>query len=104
MQMLAEPGRVSGGTIDLCGTDVLALNEEEMRKTRLSRVAYIPQGAMNSLNPIMRIEPQFWDAILAHEPGTSRADLKARSDEVITSVGGYRYTSANCFRTSYQAA
>ena len=87
MQMLAEPGRVSGGHIDLGGTDILSLNEEEMRKARLSRVAYIPQGAMNSLNPIMRIEPQLWDAILAHEPGTSRADLKARSDEAIASVG-----------------
>lgn len=87
MQMLADPGRVSGGHIDLGGTDVLALNEEEMRKTRLSRVAYIPQGAMNSLNPIMRIEPQLWDAILAHEPGTSRADLNARSDEALSSVG-----------------
>ncbi len=87
MQMLAEPGRVSTGHIDLGGTDILSLNEEEMRRTRLSRVAYIPQGAMNSLNPIMRIEPQLWDAILAHEPGTSRADLKARSDEALTSVG-----------------
>ena len=87
MQMLAEPGRVSAGTIDLGGTDILSLDEEEMRKTRLSRVAYIPQGAMNSLNPIMRIEPQLCDAILAHEPGTSRVDLKARSDEALTSVG-----------------
>ncbi|MDJ0638806.1 MAG: ABC transporter ATP-binding protein [Paracoccaceae bacterium] len=87
MQMLAEPGRVSTGSIDLGGTDILALDEEEMRKTRLSRVAYIPQGAMNSLNPIMRIEPQLWDAILAHEPGTSRSDLKARSDEALKSVG-----------------
>lgn len=87
MQMLAEPGRVSTGHIDLGGTDILSLNEEEMRRTRLSRVAYIPQGAMNSLNPIMRIEPQLWDAILAHEPGTSRAQLKARSDEALSSVG-----------------
>ena len=87
MQMLAEPGRVSTGHIDLGGTDILSLSEEEMRQTRLSRVSYIPQGAMNSLNPIMRIEPQLWDAILAHEPGTSRAQLKVRSDEALTSVG-----------------
>ncbi|MCV6594158.1 MAG: ABC transporter ATP-binding protein [Silicimonas sp.] len=87
MQMLAKPGRVSGGQIDLGGTDVLAQGEEEMRRLRLSRVAYIPQGAMNSLNPIMRIEPQLWDAILAHEPGVSRPDLKARSDAALVSVG-----------------
>ncbi|MEM8914761.1 MAG: ATP-binding cassette domain-containing protein, partial [Pseudomonadota bacterium] len=87
MKMLAEPGRVAGGKIDLGGTDILALDEEQMRRTRLSRVAYIPQGAMNSLNPVMRVEPQLWDAIIAHEGMLGRADLKKRSDEALTSVG-----------------
>lgn len=87
MQMLAEPGRVSGGTIDLGGTDILLLGEEEMRRTRLSRVAYIPQGAMNSLNPVMRVEPQMWDAIIAHEGKRDRAELKQRSDHALESVG-----------------
>ncbi|SFS21359.1 ABC transporter ATP-binding protein [Yoonia litorea] len=87
MQMLAEPGRVSGGTIDLSGTNILHLNEEEMRRTRLSRVAYIPQGAMNSLNPVMRVEPQMWDAIIAHEGNKDRAELQRRSDEALESVG-----------------
>ncbi|WP_411892684.1 ABC transporter ATP-binding protein [Yoonia sp. SDW83-1] len=87
MQMLAEPGRVSGGKIVLGDTDVMSLNEEEMRRTRLARVAYIPQGAMNSLNPVMRVEPQMWDAIIAHEGSTDRARLKKRSDEALASVG-----------------
>ncbi|MFQ6554279.1 ABC transporter ATP-binding protein [Aestuariibius insulae] len=87
MQMLAEPGRVAGGSIDLGGTDVLALNDEQMRRTRLSRVAYIPQGAMNSLNPVMRIEPQLWDAIVAHEGRLDRGELKRRSDAALESVG-----------------
>ncbi len=87
MQMLAEPGRVSGGTIQLGDTDILSLGEEQMRRTRLSRVAYIPQGAMNSLNPIMRVEPQMWDAIIAHEGHTNRAELQRRSDEALESVG-----------------
>lgn len=87
MQMLAEPGRVAKGSIDLAGTDILALSEEDMRRTRLSRVAYIPQGAMNSLNPVMRIEPQLWDAIIAHEGTTNRAELKRRSDDALDGVG-----------------
>ncbi|MEM8802020.1 MAG: ABC transporter ATP-binding protein, partial [Pseudomonadota bacterium] len=85
--MLAEPGRVARGEIDLGGTDILALSEEEMRRTRLNRVAYIPQGAMNSLNPVMRVEPQMWDAIIAHEGSTDRATLKQRSDNALISVG-----------------
>ena len=87
MQMLAEPGRVSEGQIDLGGTDILALTEEEMRRTRLNRVAYIPQGAMNSLNPVMRVEPQMWDAIIAHEGAVDRATLRQRSDAALASVG-----------------
>ncbi len=87
MKMLAEPGRVAGGTIDLSGTDVLALDEEKMRMTRLSRIAYIPQGAMNSLNPVMRVEPQLWDGVIAHEGHLDRGELKRRSDAALTSVG-----------------
>lgn len=94
MQMLAEPGRVASGSIDLAGMDVLALTEEEMRKTRLSRIAYIPQGAMNSLNPVMRIEPQLWDGIIAHEGNIERAELKRRSDEALASVGLPGHTGA----------
>lgn len=87
MQMLAEPGRIAGGAIDLAGTDILTLTEEQMRQTRLSRIAYIPQGAMNSLNPVMRIEPQMWDGIIAHEGNIGRTELKKRSDDALTSVG-----------------
>ncbi|MEM8824481.1 MAG: ABC transporter ATP-binding protein [Pseudomonadota bacterium] len=87
MQMLAAPGRVAGGEIILADTDMLKLSEEEMRLSRLSRVSYIPQGAMNSLNPIMRIEDQLWDGILAHEPATKQDELKRRSDEALASVG-----------------
>ena len=93
MQMLAEPGRVAGGSIDLGGTDILALTEEQMRGTRLARIAYIPQGAMNSLNPVMRIEPQMWDGIIAHEGHVDRATLKARSDAALESVGLPKHTA-----------
>lgn len=58
-----------------------------MRQSRLSRVAYIPQGAMNSLNPMMRVEPQMWDGIIAHEGTLPRTELKRRSDAALTSVG-----------------
>ena len=89
MRMLAAPGIVSGGSIrlGLDQTDVLALSEEDMRKARLGRVSYIPQGAMNSLNPIMRVENQMWDGIVAHEGKTDLAELQRRSNEALTSVG-----------------
>ncbi|MGR3514459.1 MAG: ABC transporter ATP-binding protein [Paracoccaceae bacterium] len=87
MQMLAEPGKVAAGSIRLGDTDMLALQDDDMRKARLSRVSYIPQGAMNSLNPIMRIENQLWDGITAHEGKTDPSELQKRSDGALESVG-----------------
>jgi peptide/nickel transport system ATP-binding protein len=54
--------------VDVDGVDLMKLSDEEMRLARLSRIAYIPQGAMNSLNPVMRIGAQMVDAIRAHIP------------------------------------
>jgi peptide/nickel transport system ATP-binding protein len=48
-----------------------------MRRVRLRKIAYIPQGAMNSLNPVMRIENQIWDGILAHEGNVTRRSFSA---------------------------
>lgn len=87
MRMLAEPGKVVGGDILLGDTDVLSLSDDEMRGTRLNRISYIPQGAMNSLNPVMRIEDQLWDGITAHEGKTATPELKKRSNAALESVG-----------------
>jgi peptide/nickel transport system ATP-binding protein len=67
MRMIKPPGRIEGGQVIVGGTDLTALSEEDMLKARLSKIAYIPQGAMNSLNPVMRIGAQMADAIKAHD-------------------------------------
>ena len=90
MRMLAQPGYVAGGQIHLGGklpVDLLSLSDEEMRKTRLRRLSYIPQGAMNSLNPVMRVAPQIWDGITAHEGAKPPAELQERSRAALASVG-----------------
>jgi peptide/nickel transport system ATP-binding protein len=90
MRMLASPGFVSRGEIHLNSlgdTDILNLSEEEMRRVRLRKIAYIPQGAMNSLNPVMRIEHQIWDGILAHEGAVTQEELQRRSDTALSGVG-----------------
>ena len=90
MRMLASPGYVASGEIHLNSLDrtsLLDLSDEEMRRVRLSKISYIPQGAMNSLNPVMRIEHQIWDGIMAHEANVSEAELQTRSDAALASVG-----------------
>src|SRR5215510_10182449 len=67
MRMIKPPGRIEGGEVIVGDTDLMALSDEQMLKARLSKIAYIPQGAMNSLNPVIRIGRQMTDAIKAHD-------------------------------------
>ena len=87
MRLTKEPGHISGGEIWLDGTDLLALSEEDMRKTRLSKIALIPQGAMNSLNPVMRVKGQIVDGISAHVNSAEKAEMNSRVAELLSNVG-----------------
>jgi peptide/nickel transport system ATP-binding protein len=86
MRMIKPPGRIEGGSVIVGDTDLTKLSEEDMLKARLSKIAYIPQGAMNSLNPVMRIGAQMVDAIKAHDPKADKSDMIERSMEALTSV------------------
>ena len=68
------------------GQELLGATPEEMRKIRFADIALIPQGAMNSLNPVMRIKEQLFDTIRAHETGTSGSGLSDRVTELLASV------------------
>jgi peptide/nickel transport system ATP-binding protein len=46
--------------------DLFSIPFDQLRPLRWRNIAYIPQGAMNSLNPVMRIEDQITDAIIEH--------------------------------------
>src|SRR5512146_2199854 len=65
MRMVRPPGTTTG-RICLDGVDLLKLSDEEMRRVRLSQVSYMPQGAMNSLNPVARINAQIVDWMTDH--------------------------------------
>lgn len=87
MRLTKAPGRIVSGSVLLDGKDVMAMSQRELRETRLRDIALIPQGAMSSLNPVMRLEEQIIDAIVAHKPGMKRAELDARVVELLQSVG-----------------
>ncbi len=87
MRLTRAPGRIAGGKVLLDGRDIMAMSTRELRETRLRDIALIPQGAMSSLNPVMKLEEQMIDAILAHKPKMKRAELDARVAELLVSVG-----------------
>jgi ABC-type lipoprotein export system ATPase subunit len=78
LRMIKTPGYIAGGKAVLDdGMDLLALSPEEVRKARLKRVAMVPQGAMNSLNPVVRIADQMILTMREHgEEGDNEAMLQ----------------------------
>lgn len=86
MRLLQEPAVIEGGEIWLDGKELLGLTEEEMRRTRFADIALIPQGAMNSLNPMMLVGEQLRDTIRAHRFADSRAAIESRIQDVLESV------------------
>ena len=87
LRMIKPPGRIDGGEVWLDGVNLLTLSEEEMRQVRLARIALIPQGSMNSLNPVMRIKDQIGDSLKDHGLRMSRRQAGERVRELLESVG-----------------
>ena len=87
LQLVQSPGRIVGGEILINNTNLLALNEKELRERRWRELALIPQGAMNSLNPVMKVRKQIEDAIIMHEGRQPKAKLKERILEAFSLVG-----------------
>ncbi len=87
LQLVIPPGRIVSGEVILEGRNLLTLKDEELRKIRWIKLALIPQGAMNSLNPTMKVSAQIKDVIVAHEAKKSGKDLKPRILELLSMVG-----------------
>jgi len=78
LRLIKPPGKIESGRIILDGRNILEMDKEELRQTRWRKIALVPQGAMNSLNPVMRIGDQIEDTIVTHDTGVSKEQAKAR--------------------------
>ncbi len=94
LRLIVPPGKIASGeavSSDLTegitnNCDLLSLADAEYRQLRWKRISYIPQGSMHSLNPVMKIEDQIMDAMLAHTP-MRKQDARARVAELLGIVG-----------------
>jgi peptide/nickel transport system ATP-binding protein len=68
----SPPGKIVGGSIMLEGTDLLGLDEDQMREVRGNRISMIFQEPMTSLNPVMRIGDQITEAVRLHRTMTTK--------------------------------
>ncbi len=66
MQILADTGRIVGGSIRLDGQELVGAGEKVMRTVRGNKISIIFQDPMTSLNPTYTIGHQLIEAILLH--------------------------------------
>ncbi len=86
MGLIDSPGRIVEGSIILDGIDLRALDAEGQRQMRGNRIAMIFQDPMMTLNPVLRVDVQMVEAILAHKK-VSRDVARSRAREALVKVG-----------------
>ncbi|MBP0574989.1 ABC transporter ATP-binding protein, partial [Mycobacterium tuberculosis] len=82
MGQIDEPGRIVSGTIRLNGEELTRLSFEEMRPYRGRRIAMVFQNPLMTLNPLMRVREQMYEAIAEHET-VPREAMRRRSIEAL---------------------
>jgi len=83
---LAQNANIPSGQINYERSDLLDLSEEEMRKMRWDEIAYVPQNAMNCLDPVYTIRDQLTETIVAHREMPPQ-DRDEKAEEVLRMVG-----------------
>ena len=84
--LVDPPGRVVGGRIRFDGQDLSQVSEETMRGLRGNRIAMIFQDPMMTLNPVLRVETQMVETILAHQD-VDRETARKRARDALGQVG-----------------
>jgi len=86
MRLIDPPGELVGGRIVFDGEDLATLSEKRLRQLRGNRLAMVFQDPLRTLNPMLRIDTQMVEAILAHD-AIPRAAALALAREALVQVG-----------------
>jgi peptide/nickel transport system ATP-binding protein len=85
--LIRPPGHIAGGEIWLDDRNLAQLTRREYNRVRLSEIALMPQGAMNSLNPVIRIREQLIDGLRDHGVTMPRNQANRFLSELLERVG-----------------
>ena len=87
LRLIKPPGRIEAGEVWLAGVRLGDLDEDRMRALRLAGIALVPQGSMNSLNPVLRIGGQIGDALAEHGLPLTGGEAERRIAALLAEVG-----------------
>ena len=79
------PAIISDGEILFNGRDILKFNDQQLNQYRWKEASMVFQSAMNSLNPVLTLEEQFCDVLLAHTDLTRQESVK-RAEQLLEIV------------------
>ena len=85
--LVDPPGEVVGGQVLFNGDDLVGLDDEQMQKLRGNRIAMIFQDPMMTLNPVLRVDTQMIETVLAHDKSVSKVEARQRSRDALGQVG-----------------
>src|SRR5512145_1206506 len=78
----------TSGDIIIDGRNISGMNPDDVRKSILGReISYIPQAAMNALNPTRKIINFIEDVLLAHDLTVTRKDIYDRARKLFETLG-----------------
>lgn len=86
MGLVDAPGKIARGSIVFDGQELVGADEETLRRLRGRRIAMIFQDPMMTLNPVLTVETQMIETVLAHE-SVGRTVARERCVEVLGKVG-----------------
>jgi peptide/nickel transport system ATP-binding protein len=78
--------KVSEGSVDIDGTDVLSASGTALRRIRGGLISYVPQDASAALNPALRIGDQLMEILNEHSFGSSGGEREARLRQMMDEV------------------
>ncbi|MDD2954807.1 MAG: ABC transporter ATP-binding protein [Oscillospiraceae bacterium] len=82
------PLHYMSGDVIIDGKNISGMSPDLVRKTVLGEeIAYIPQAAMNALNPTKKIIRFIEDVIRAHEPKATKKDIRDLATERFQKLG-----------------
>jgi len=86
LRLLSPTASITGGGVYLGEQELTGMKEKQLRRVRWRDVSFIPQQALNSLDPVYRVEAQIVEVLRAHGTMTRR-EARARTAELFRLVG-----------------
>lgn len=82
------PLHYTGGEIIIDGRNISGMDPDDVRKSILgTEIAYIPQSAMNALNPTQRVIHFIEDVIHAHNPKATKKEIYEQARDQFNLLG-----------------